>query len=136
MGDTIDYGNTEILEIADGLAALDGVSSEAGKIVRFKFKPGVVWDVAKDRRIFDHAAETVQKAFKSLAAQSGIVEGMKVTPENAAAVAKFVADKEEILARRQELAGVLKINLADLQENENQIPPGVLAHLFPILREK
>ena len=134
MPEVLSLPNREILKLYAGLKALDGVQS-GGKIERFKFKASLVWQIAKNRRIVERAVETYEGATTALGAQFGVVDGQAVTPENAAEVAKFAAEREKILGETQELSGLLKMPVASLQENDNQIPPSTLSNLFVLLTE-
>lgn len=124
--------NKQISKSVEGLKSLDGVSNEAQKIERFDFDENLGWNIAKNRHIFENAEEVYQKAKASLAARLGIVENMKLTSENAAAVAKFVEQNNALLEKTQELNGILKISRSALFKAGVKIP-GIYTCLMPII---
>lgn len=133
----LEPSNREILNLHQGLSSLDGVVDKAGQnteVTRFTFDDKLSWNIAKDADIVERATVVYRKALKSLAARHGVVPGMKVTPENAASVAKYQEAEELLLDKTQPLPGILKLSRQELQ-NGNKIPPGVLKNLMPILTE-
>lgn len=124
--------NRQILKLVEGLKSLDGVSNEAQKIERFDFDENLGWNVAKDRHLCEEAEEVYKKSKASLAARLGVVENMKLTPENAAAVAKFIEQNNDRLEKTQELNGILKISRSALFKAGVKIP-GIYTCLMPIL---
>lgn len=129
--------NREILNVHEGLSSLDGVFDKAGQnteVTRFTFDDKLAWNIAKNADIFERATVLYQKARKSTAAKLGVVPGMKVTPENAANVAKYQDEEDKLLDKTQDLSGVLKLSRKELQSG-NRIPPSVLKNLMQILTE-
>lgn len=128
------HTNREILKVHEGLTALDGVASKDGSVIRFEFDDSLSWNIAKDRRIFEEAKKNYDLACKTLATSLKIVDGQKVTDENAERVAKFIEGCEKIRDKTQDLSGVLRISRKDLQKAGVKIP-GILSNLMPILND-
>lgn len=124
--------NREIQKLHEGLVALDGVAGSGGSIVRFDLDDALVWTVAKNRAIVERAVETLQRARKALGAKYGVVEGMKLTAENAAQAAAYMDAVETLLEQENELAGLANIKLSALQKAGVKVP-GVLVNLGAIL---
>jgi hypothetical protein len=131
---TYELTNREIVRLAEGLRGLDGVVESAGKLRRFDFDDNLTWDIAKNSDIVERAAKLYERARKKLAAGLEVVEGQGVTPQNAAAVAAFIAGNEELLDKTQTLAGLTRLNRKTLQSG-NKIPPSIFAALMPILED-
>jgi hypothetical protein len=129
--------NREILNLHEGLSALDGVVDRAGsntEVTRFTFDDKLSWNIAKNLDIVERATVLYQKARKSAAGKLGVVPGMKVTPENAANVAKYQEAEDALLEKTQDLVGTLRLTRSQLQSG-NKIPPSVLKNLMPLLAE-
>lgn len=126
--------NREILRLHEGLTALDGVGAKDGSVLRFEFDDSMAWNVAKNRRIIEEAKKNYDLACKTLAVSLKIVEGQKVTDENAERVAKFIEGCEKIRDKTQDLTGILRISRKDLQKAGVKIP-GILSNLMPILSD-
>lgn len=129
--------NREILNLKEGLSSLDGVIDKAGsntEVTRFTFDDKLTWNIAKDLDIVERATLLYQKARRSTAAKLGVIDGMKVTQENAASVAKYQEEEDKLQDKTQDLTGVLKLSRKELQSG-NKIPPSVLKNLMPILTE-
>lgn len=134
MGEQLTLTNSEIKKIREGLNALSGVSNKAGEIIRFDFPADLVWKIAKLESIFERAEETLTKARKALAAKYKIVEGEKLTPENAQRVAAFLTENDILLEQTQEINGILMLKLPDLQKAGVNIP-SIFTALMRILTE-
>jgi hypothetical protein len=129
--------NRELLNLHEGLSALDGVVDKAGQnteLTRFTFDDKLSWNIAKNADLVERATIVYQKARKKEAARLAVVPGMKVTVENAAAVSKYQEEEEKLLDKTQDLTGVLKLSRRELQ-NGNKIPPSTLKNLMPILTD-
>ncbi len=126
--------NRTIVKLVEGLKALDGVSNDTAKIERYDFDESLGWNIAKDRDIFERAETVYHKAKASLAGRLGIVEQMKLTPENAPKVAEFIEKNDKLLDQTQELSGVLKLSRKALFQAGVKIP-GIYTALMPILSD-
>jgi hypothetical protein len=121
--------NRELLQILEGLLALDGTPDK-----RYDFDGGLAWNIAKDRKLFEDAKRTFDLAVKTLAKSVGVVEGERLTEANAAKIAKFIEEREAIGEQEQTLNGVLRLSRRELQRAGVNIP-GVLAALMPLLND-
>ena len=132
--------NSKLAELAAGLAALDGLRVK-GELEPFLFCPELTWLVADWQTALEPAVSSYRKAQKSLTTQHKVTEGMAITPQNADAVAAFVAALDALNEREVEVVGLQKISRAklnvghDKKKEQNNIPPTVLARLRPILEE-
>lgn len=127
--------NRDIVKLYEGIVALDGQADKEGKVERFDLDDDTSWQVAKCRRILEGAVETHQKERKKLGAKHKIVEGMKLTTENAPVVADFMIACEELLDRTNELNGLLKLKLSALRKAGVKTP-GILSNLMPLIDDK
>lgn len=134
MGESLTLTNSEIKKIREGLNALSGVSNKAGEITRFDFPTDLVWKIAKLESIFERAEETLTKARKAIAAKNKIIDGEKLTPENAPRISAFLAENDILLEQTQELNGILMLNRSELQKAGVNIP-SIFTALMPILTE-
>lgn len=132
--------NTKIAELSAGLAALDGQRVK-GELEPYLFCPELTWLVADNQTVLEPKLAAYNKAKKSLAAQHKVTEGMAITPQNAEAVAAFMAALDELNEREVEIVGLQKISRAklnvghDKKNEQNNIPPTVLRSLNLILEE-
>lgn len=130
--------NREILKLAEGLQCLDGVSNNKDSVERYDFdavkEVDLGWNVAKSRNIVERAVEVYQRELTKRGAKFGVVSKMKLTPENAANVAKFMEEEQKLLDGTQELAGLLKISRKHLKAAGVKIP-GVYVSLMPLLTD-
>lgn len=124
--------NREIVKLCDGLRCLDGVSNEAQKIERYDFDENIGWDISKDRDKLEHAEVVYNKHKAALAARLGVVEKMRLTDENCAAVAQFVDQNETLLDKTQDITGLLKLSRKGLLKAGVKIP-GIFTQLMPLL---
>lgn len=131
---TPELTNREILKLAEGLAGLDGCVGDGGKVTRFKFDAETAWRVALDTEIVGRAKLAYERRLKQLGAEHGVVEGMGLTPANAAAVAAYIAAQDALLDQKQPVTGLHTYQRSVLQE-KNPIPPSVLAALLPLLED-
>lgn len=126
--------NREITKLFEGLRALDGTTGKDGAVERFELDDGLSWNAAKDRAIVERAFETYTYERKKIAAKWGVVDGMKLTPENAPNVAKFAEACEELLERTNELNGLLRFKKAELLKAGVNVP-SILSNLMPLIDE-
>ena len=125
--------NTQLADITAGLCQLDGIRLSADSFKPFKFDDDTVWKIASNHGAAAQALTTFERAKKMLVAQHGMVEGMKVTPENAAQVQAFMAALDALQERPVEVPGLEKIKRSELKVGSNPIAPSTLARLMPIL---
>lgn len=135
MAEKLTLSLLDVLKLHEGLAALDGVATGDGKVQRFDFDEGLTWNIAKDVRLVAAEKETYELARASLGTKHGIVNGMKLTADNAAAAAAFMEADEKLKAKRVELTGILRLPRTALQKAGVKIP-GILANLYPIVDDK
>lgn len=135
MSDPLSLTNREIVKLHEALVALDGLPDRDGTVIRFKFDTKTIAALAKNRVIVERASEFYQRGRKTLGAQLGVVDRMKLSENNAASVATFIHETENLLDESHSLEGLVKVALADLLKHDNQIPPGVIANLMPLIAE-
>lgn len=126
--------NRSILKLADGLALLDGVV-DGGKACRFEWDSDTAWILALDTEAVSRAKLIYERALKSLGARLGVVDKMAVTPENAANVAAYLDQHEQLLDQTQDMSCLHSYSRSVLQK-KNKIPPSVLANLLPVLKDE
>lgn len=124
--------NREIQKLHEGLVALDGVAGSGGSLLRFDFDDKVVWDIVRNRAAVEPLDNNVTRAVKALGAKYGIVEGVKLTPDNAEQAANYMHAVEMLLDQEQEVPGLITLKLSALQKAGVKIP-GVIAKLQAIL---
>lgn len=125
--------NREILKLHSGLKDLVGAQDKEG-IERFDFDLKTAWNLAKCLSIVERAVETYERAKRVLAAKLGVVEGQKLTDENAPKVAQFLKQLDDLKDQQNELSGLLRFKVGDIQKAGN-IPHTVLANIMPLLDE-
>ncbi len=134
MAEKLQLENRAISKVREGLNALSGVSDKASEITRFDFDGKLVWNIAKNEDLFERAENIFLRARKALAAKHQVVEGMKLTDENAPRVALYQKELDELQDKTQELTGVLKLKRSDLEAAGVKIP-SVFKCLMPILTD-
>jgi hypothetical protein len=125
--------NAQLEDIVVGLSALDGLQTKDG-FQPFKFSDETVWKIAENLAEANAALTAFNLARKALAKTHGVVDRMRVTPENAASVAAFTESLDVISAKpiSVELQKIARSEL-NFGSKQNQIPASVLAKLRPIL---
>lgn len=124
--------NREIQKLHEGLVALDGVAGSGGALLRFDFDDKVVWDIVRNRSAVEPLDNNITRTVKSLGAKYGIVEGVKLTPDNAAQAAAYMDAVETLLTQEQEVPKLIGLRLETLQKAGVKIP-GVITKLQAIL---
>lgn len=132
MSAPIKLTNSQLESVAQGLAALDGLNLK-DCFVPFKFDDETTWSIAVKTVAVQQAIVVLNQAKKSLAKQNAVTEGMKITPENAESVQRFMESLDVLMAREAEIGELEPIPRAKLNLAKNAIPPGVLARLMPVL---
>lgn len=127
--------NSQLAELAAGFGQLDGIRLSVDSFKPFKFDDDTVWKIASNHSLIVHALGAFDRAKKMLATRHEIIEGMRVTPENAAQVQEFMIALSVLQEKQVEVSGMSKISRSELKVGQNQIPPSTLTRLMPILTE-
>jgi hypothetical protein len=136
MAENLTLTNGKLVEVATGLAGLDGIRLSKEEFKPFRFDDTeTLWAIVANTVAVQEALKVFERAKKALAAQHGLIEGMKVTDEHREAANKFFAALEELNEKNVSVPGLAKISRAKLQVAKNGIPPSVLAKLAPILED-
>ena len=90
--------------------------------------------ISKDRCQVEDGKRAFEVGLKLLQVTHKIIEGQKITDENAERVAKFIDAREKLLDKEVELTGVLRLSRAALAKAGVKIP-GIFSNLMPILTD-
>lgn len=123
--------NREILKLSSGLTDLVGAQDKDG-VERFDFDANTSWNLAKDLDIVERAVGLYDKQKRIIAAKLGVVEGQKLTDENAPRVAQFLKELDDLKDQSVELQGLLRFKRADIQK-AGKIPHTTLAAMMPLI---
>ena len=133
MSAPITLTNAQLESVAQGLSALDGLQTKDG-FIPYRFSEDTTWELAVKGAAFTQAISLLNTALKSLAKQHGVTEGMKITDADREKVSAFFEAKSAILEKPAVLpADLTRISRSALNVAKNQIPPGVLVRLMPVL---
>lgn len=127
--------NQQILMLADGLCALDGILGPDGKgIVRFKFDAAIALQIAQNLVAVEEALKAYRRARAAGAASRKVVDKMPLTEATAAAIADFL-NFESLLKDEEQEVQLHTFRLDVLQQQaEGRIPPSAIARLMPVLK--
>ena len=127
--------SSQLSDLALGLGQLDGLRLSPDSFKPFKFEDDTVWKIASNQSLIVAQLAVFDRAKKLLVGQHEMVEGMKITPENAERVQAFMAALDSLQQRVIDVPGLAKIKRSELKVGANQISPSTLARLMPILEE-
>jgi hypothetical protein len=95
--------------------------------IPFQFNSSTCWNIAKNINVFRKITADYEDAQKLLVVSMGVEDNTYTTdPEK---YKKFVAELNNLLLKKVEVSGVLKIKLSGLNLDKNPIQPGLLADL-------
>lgn len=135
MASSTKLTNREIFNLVEGLRALDGSVGKDGKFDGYDLDDKVVWICAKNRTIVERAFDTFTRVATALKAKHGVTDKMVITADNAGQIAAYQEAENKLLDQENELQGLLKIRLSDLQ-SAGVKTPGVLSKLMPLIEDK
>jgi hypothetical protein len=122
--------NKEIAELFSGLQKLDGIINDE-KVSYFKFKPKAAWAIARNLRGMKTWAEEFESEKEDIVKKHNGGKTAKVIKQDEIgeeAFASIEADLQESSNRETEIK-VLTVEASDLDLENNQIPPVVLASI-------
>lgn len=131
--------NAQLMKLANGLDALDGIRAKHGEFDPFHFNSETAFKIAVNIALVMEKVVAFERAKKILAVQFQVAERMQITAENAPNVAKFMEALTLLEDKQVEIAGLEKISRASLnvgsdrKKEQNQIPPSALAAIYPLL---
>lgn len=125
--------NEELLKVEEGLKSLDGIPDK-GTVIRFDLPDDLCWNCAKNRCIVERGLRAHGLELRRLAAKHKVVDGQRLTEENAPAIAAYLAAAEALKDKTIELTGILKINRKELVAAGVKVP-GIFTNLMPILTD-
>lgn len=123
------FTRQQITELAQAHALLDGP-----KDAPFKFSAKVRYSLAKNLRIFRTRTDDVIQA-RNQFVRSHVPPGEKTPEQGTPEFEKLDTELRAFLQESEEVDGVMKLTLNDLQLDLNPVPISVLCALGPLVVE-
>jgi hypothetical protein len=135
MPETLTLTNGQLAQLAVGLAALDGLRVKADEFRPYRYDDAAetAWLIANNAAVVSDSLRAFDRAKKMLAVQHGVADNMPINAETVPKIVAFTEALAELEDKTSEVRGLTKLKRDSLNVGKNQIPPGVLAKLMPLL---